>query len=212
MGFSLRTAPSSRHSPHPPSPRCARRVGQRAGPDGSQPGQAECPPRRHPPAAALPALHKGAAHRHPPAAAGAGGDTGGCTGRDKDMGCFVGGVDMGRLSTLAGGTAHGARCLGRWMVTPSWMLPRSSSAPARSPQSPVMLARPWMSVGWCLPQNLAVLGLVWPQRAPHSSPAPEVPVSAAALPGAQSFLSQARCGGGGAGGAEPDPAQAAARG
>lgn len=39
----------------------------------------------------------------------------------------------------------------RWPVTLSWTLLRSSSVPARSLQSLVMLARPWMSAGQCVP-------------------------------------------------------------
>lgn len=107
--------------------------------------------------------------------------------------------------------ADSIRCLGRWLVTPSWMPPRSSSAPARSPRSPVMLARPWMSAGQRLPQNPAVPGPAWPLRTPHSSPVPGVPVLGQPLcPVLRAVSPQARRGGGGAGGAEPDPAQAAA--
>lgn len=98
----------------------------------------------------------------------------------------------GQLSALADGSADGVWCLGRWMVTPSWTLPRSSSVPARSPRSPVMLARPWMSAGECLPHNLAVLGLVWPQRAPGSCPALGMPVSGRLLCPALRALSARR--------------------
>lgn len=121
------------------------------------------------------------------------------------------------VSAHAGGSTDSARCLGRWLVTPSWMLPRSSSVPARSLQSLVMLARPWMSAGQCLPQNPAVLGPAWPPRAPHGSPALGVLVAGVPMPGQplcpalRAVSPQARSGGGGAGGAEPDPAQAAAR-
>lgn len=50
-------------------------------------------------------------------------------------------------------STDGVRCLGRWLVTPSWTPPRSSSVPARSLRSPVMLARPWISAGQRPPQN-----------------------------------------------------------
>lgn len=75
----------------------------------------------------------------------------------------------------------------RWQVTPSWTLLHSSSVPARSLRSPVMLARPWMSVGQCVPQKLGQLGPCESPWLPCSrAPVPGVPMPGVpALPGAQ---------------------------
>lgn len=124
------------------------RVGECPGPDRPEPGQAASPPSWQPPAAALPTLHQGAAHPHPAGAAGAGGDTGRTEGGK-------GGPLSTWVAALMALVSH--RCL----VTPWWTLLHSSSVPARSLQSPVMLARPWMSVGQCVPQNPVVTGPAW---------------------------------------------------
>lgn len=67
------------------------------------------------------------------------------------VGTCGGHTRWGGGSAHGGGSADTAPCLGRWLVTPSWTPPRSSSAPARSPRSPVMLGKLWMSAGQHLP-------------------------------------------------------------
>lgn len=174
------------------------RVGECPGPDRPEPGQAASPPSWQPPAAALPTLHQGAAHPHPAGAAGAGGDTG----RTE--------VETGGPSVHMGSSTDGPG------------VSQVSGDPVVDSAALQFCARKVSAVSGDARKALDVCRSVCAPK-PSGDRASLVPVSLYGFPapGCQGCLlclvlravpPQACRGGGGAGGARPDPAQATARG
>lgn len=174
------------------------RVGQRSGPDRPQPGQAGSPPDRQPPAAALPTLHQGAAHLHPAGAAGTGEDMGRTERGDMGSSAHTGGsTDGPGASQVAGDPVLDSAAL--------QFCARKVSAVSGDARKALDVCR---SV--CAPKPGGARASLVPLSL-HGFPAPGCWCQRCLLcPVLRAVPPQACRGGGGAGGARPDPAQATA--